>query len=97
VSRKIKVYNPQGYPPKITGRGMAPRPPSLAGRTVYLVDLRFDDSDRFLLQMQAWFREHMPEVNTVFVQKDNTYHKDDPRLWNEIKEKGAAAILGVGH
>jgi hypothetical protein len=97
MSNKIKVYNPQGYPPKITGRGMAPRPASLAGKTVYLVDLRFDDSDRFLFQMQAWFREHMPEVNTVFAQKDGTHTRDDPRLWQEIKEKADAAILGVGH
>ena len=29
MSDKIKVYNPQGFPPKITGRGMAPRPDSL--------------------------------------------------------------------
>ena len=97
MSNKIKVYNPRGFPPKITGRGMAPRPASLAGKTVYLVDLRFDDSDRFLLQMQEWFKENMPEVETKFVQKDNTYHTDEPELWNEIEENGAAAILGVGH
>src|SRR3989475_8774206 len=33
---------------------------TLNGRTVYLVDCRFDDSDIFLGQMQAWFAEHMP-------------------------------------
>ena len=94
---KIRVYNPTGYPPKITGMGMAPRPDSLAGKTVYLVDMRFDDSDRFLRQMQAWFKEHMPEVNTVFTSKSGIHTEDDPRLFQEIKEKGDAAILGVGH
>src|SRR2546425_5783843 len=32
---------------------------SLDGKTLYLVDCRFDDSDVFLTQMQAWFAEHM--------------------------------------
>ena len=49
-----------GYPPAITPVDMAPRPDSLDGKTVYLVDCRFDDGDIFLQQMQAWFAEHCP-------------------------------------
>ena len=45
------VMNPMGYPPHINPMAMAPRPTSLEGKTVYLVDARFDDSDRFLIQM----------------------------------------------
>ncbi|GEM_PF-711935 len=39
---KISVLNPMGYPPKVTARPMAPRLESLEGKTVYLVDARFD-------------------------------------------------------
>lgn len=93
----LTVYNPQGYPPVVEPVRMAPRLDTLDGKTVYLVDLRFDDSDRLLWQMQAWFSEHMPLVKTVFVQKRGVYTEDDPELFGEIKEKGDAAILAVGH
>ena len=61
----LTVLDPTGYPPKIAAKALAPRLDTLNGRTVYLVDCRFDDSDIFLAQMQAWFAEHMPSVKTV--------------------------------
>src|SRR5687768_13450856 len=65
---KLTVHNPMGYPPKVVGRALAPRLESLDGKTVYLVDARFDDSDIFLKQMQSWFADNMPNVKTKFVQ-----------------------------
>lgn len=94
---KITVLNPMGYPPTITQLGMAPRLDSLDGKTVYLVDVRFDDGDLLLQQMQAWFAEHMPQVKTVFVRKSGVYMQDDLELFQEIKEKGDAMIMAVGH
>ena len=96
-SGKIVVLNPTGYPPKIVQKGMAPRPTTLEGKTVYLVDCRFDDGDILLRQMEAWFGEHMPSVNAVFVSKSGVYTEDDPELFNEIRERADAVILGVGH
>jgi len=96
-NEKIVVHNPMGYPPKVTGKSLAPRLDTLDGKTVYLVDCRFDDSDVFLQQMQAWFAEHMPAVRTRFIQIRHVYTKDDPETWQEIKERGDAAIIGVGH
>ena len=94
---KIKVFNPMGYPPQITQLGMAERPETLEGKTVYLVDCRFDDGDLLLGQMEAWFNEHMPSVKTVLKSKSGVYTQDDPELFQEIKEKGDALVLGVGH
>ena len=94
---KIRVHNPMGYPPQINQVSMAPRPSTLAGKTVYLVDCRFDDGDIFLQQMQQWFREHMPEVNTVFTRKSGVYTEDDPALFTEIQQRAAGVIFGVGH
>ncbi len=96
-SGKITVYNPTGYPPKVVGKPMAPRLNSLDGKTIYLVDARFDDSDRFLTQVQAWFAEHMPSVKTIQVRMNSVYTQDDPVTWKMIKENGDAAIVGVGH
>jgi hypothetical protein len=93
----LSVLDPTGYPPKIVGKPLAPRLPALNGRTVYLVDCRFDDSDRFLKQMQAWLAEHMSSVTTVLKPISSVYLIDDPKTWEEIKARGHAAILGVGH
>jgi hypothetical protein len=93
----ITVLNPMGFAPKVVDKPLAPRLSTLDGKTVYLVDCRFDDSDVFLKQMQAWFGEHLPSVHTVFKPISSVYLKDDPATWEEIKSKGDAAIVGVGH
>jgi hypothetical protein len=97
MPEKITVLNPVGFPPRITAKPLAPRLDTLEGKTVYLVDCRFDDSDVFLGQMQAWFREHMPGVNAVVKRISSVYLQDDPATWEEIKARAHAAIIGVGH
>jgi hypothetical protein len=94
---KLVVFDPTGYPPKVRGKALAPRLDTLAGKTIYLVDCRFDDSDLFLAELQGWFAEHMPDVRAKVVQKNNIYGRDDPETWAEIKANGDAAIVGVGH
>jgi hypothetical protein len=93
----VTVLNPTGYPPKVTGKPLAPRLDTLDGKTVYLVDCRFDDSDIFLKAMQAWFADHMPGVKTVYKPISSVYAQDDPATWQEIKQNGDAAIVGCGH
>ncbi len=97
MSDMITVLNPEGFPPKVTRKELAPRLATLEGKTVYLVDCRFDDSDVFLKQMQAWFGEHMRGVRTVFKPISSVYLNDDPATWEEIKARGHAAVVGVGH
>lgn len=91
------VLNPTGNPPPIERRAMAPRPASLSGKTVYLVDETFDGGDKFLQQMQAWMAVHMPDVKTVFRAKKGAYAADDPDLWKEIKSVDGLMIMAIGH
>jgi hypothetical protein len=93
----LTVLNPVGFPPQVSRQTPAPRLDGLDGKTVYLVDCRFDDSDIFLSQMQAWFTQHLPRVRTIVKRISNVYLNDDPTTWEEIKARGSAAILGVGH
>jgi len=93
----VTVLDPVGFPPKVSRQTPAARLDGLDGKTVYLVDCRFDDSDIFLGQMQAWFAQHLPRVRTVVKRISNVYLHDDPTTWEEIKAQGSAAILGVGH
>ena len=97
MAEKITVLNPMGFPPKVTPKQMAPRLETLDGKTVAIVDCRFDDSDIFLKQMQNWFAENMPSVKTRFVPIRNVYTRDDPETWEEIRRGCDAAIIGVGH
>ena len=97
VAPKISVLNPTGYPPKVTKKSAADRLPTLDGKTIYLVDCRFDDSIELLKQVQAWFTDRMPSVKTKIVSLSNYYGHDDPKLWEDIKANADAAILGVGH
>ena len=96
-AEKITVLSPIGYPPRITKKTAAPRLESLDGKTIYLVDCRFDDSIELLKQVQAWFAQHMPGVTTRIVSLSATYQHDDPKTWAEIRANGDAAIVGVGH
>jgi hypothetical protein len=93
----LTVLNPMGFPPTVTRKPLAPRLPTLEGRTVYLVDCRFDDSDVFLGQMRDWLAQHLPGVNAVVKSISSVYLNDDPATWEEIKARGHAAIVGVGH
>jgi hypothetical protein len=94
---KITALNPKGTPPPIQLIPMAPRLDSLDRKTVYLVDTGFHGSDVLLHQIEAWFHENMPSVTVVFRRKAGPYMEDDPALWKEIKAKGNAAIMAVGH
>ena len=93
----ISVLNPTGYPPAIERKAMAERPRSLDGRTIYLVDLTFDNGDVFLKEMQKWFARNMPGVKTVFRAKKGAYYSDDPHLWDEIKAANGMMIMAIGH
>jgi hypothetical protein len=97
ASGKVTAINPKGTPPPIQLIPMAPRLTSLDGKTVYLVDTGFHGSDVLLMQVQAWFGRNMPSVTTVFKRKAGPYMEDDPALWKEIKAKGNAVIMAVGH
>jgi hypothetical protein len=89
--------NPKGMPPAITLFPMAPRLSSLDGKTIYLVDIGFNNGDVFFEEIQRWFREHMPSVKTMYRRKAGAYPQDDPKLWAEIKAAGGTVVMGVGH
>lgn len=95
--QRIETLNPKGTPPPIELLPMAPRLGSLDGKTVYLVDTGFEGGGFLLNQIQLWFNRNMPNTTVVFKRKAGPYAEDDPALWKEIKEKGHAAIMAIGH
>jgi hypothetical protein len=94
---RITVLNPMGQPPPVALVPMAPRLDTLDGKTIYIVDIGFTDTHQLFTEMQTLLSEKYPKTNFVIRTKSGTYFDDDPKLWAEIKEKGAAMIMGVGH
>jgi type IV secretory pathway TrbD component len=97
VEPKFTVRSPLGIPPAIKLLAMAPRLNTLDGKTIYIVDDGFVGGDVLLKEMAAWFTRNMPSVNAVYRRKAGGFPDDDPALWAEIKAKGDAVIMGVGH
>jgi hypothetical protein len=95
MDRLLTVYDPRGYPPKVTGKRLAQRPESLDGKIVYLVDCLFDNSEAFMEQLRQWFAQHLPAVVTRIITPRESW-EDDPDMRARIVADGNAAILGVG-
>jgi len=95
MSPQTTVHDPRGYPPKVVGKRLAPRLPALDGKTIYLVDCLFDNSDVFMDQLRRWFGEHLPAVNVRTIRPRETW-SDDVEMRATIAAGGDAAILGVG-
>lgn len=92
---KLAVMDPTGYPPEVTAQGLSQGLGTLAGRTIFLVDVGFENSDNFMEQLHGWFAEHEPGVRTVLA-RWRDQHKPDPELCQRIRAEGDGAILGVG-
>jgi hypothetical protein len=95
MAERLTVLDPTGYPPKVVGKRLAQRPQSLDGKTLYLVDCLFDNSEVFMDQMRRWFAEHLPTVNTRMIKPRESW-VDDPDMRAKVAADGDAAILGVG-
>jgi len=95
MSQQITVHDPRGYPPKVVGKRLAPRLSTLDGKTIYLVDCLFDNTDVFMEQLRQWFAERLPAVNVRTIQPKETW-SDDAQMRARITADGDAAILGVG-
>jgi hypothetical protein len=91
----ITVHDPRGFPPAVAAKPLAPRLEALDGRRIYLVDCLFDNSDIFMVELQRWFGEQLPGVETRVARPTESW-VDDPALRAAIVAEGDAAILGVG-
>jgi hypothetical protein len=68
----------------------------LENKTIYLVDIGFGGGYNFMQRLQKWFGDNIPSVTTVIRRKPGRVFADDNNeLWEEVKEKGHAVILGV--
>ena len=95
MTEKLIVHDPRGFAPKVTGKQLAPRLDALEGKTLYLVDCLFDNSEVFMAQLEDWFSEHLPKVRLKNIRPRESW-VDDPDMRAAVVADGDAALLGVG-
>ncbi len=95
----ITVLNPAVANKMVDRLPLAPRPGSLEGKTIYMVDINWGGPDAaysVFEEIQAWFAKNMPSVKTEIRRKKGSYATDDPALWKEMGDKKVdAAIIGI--
>jgi len=94
---KNTVLNPRGIKPEIRKIPMAPRPTTLEGKTIYVVDTKYPNTKPFVEELYAGLKNKYPETNWILKEKIGSYMQDDPDLWKEIKAKAQGAVILLGH
>jgi hypothetical protein len=89
--------NPRGIQPEIRKIRMAARPATLDDKTVYIVDTKYPNTKPFVASLLDALKSKYPKTTWMLREKLGGYMDDDPNLWKEIKEKGACAIVLLGH
>jgi hypothetical protein len=97
-AEQITVLTPTGYFEPVELKQLTPRPDSLDGKKIYLVDITFSGSYDLAAEMYNWFKDNKPELDvtvTTEVGSFNAAREDE--TWSMIKDNnGVAAIIG-GH
>ncbi len=94
---KVTILNPRGTPPAIDLIPLAPRLDGLEGKTIYIVDVNFQDTENFYVAAKALLSERFPQTNWVVKAKTGSFFDEDPGFWEEVKQSADGAIVGPGH
>ena len=93
---RVTVYNPMGTPPPIQMKAMAPRLNTLDGKTIYLVNTGFPNSDNYMAVLQEWFKDNHSKTNTVIIRSQGMGNLTQASR-DEIQAKADAVLFGLGH
>lgn len=95
--KRIKVVNPRAQFSALRFSPLASRLDSLAGKVIYIVDVRWPYTEHFAEQLWKVLSELHPEATFVLKKKAGSYMEDDPKLWSEVQESAHGCIITVGH
>ncbi|NLV30290.1 MAG: hypothetical protein GXY47_03965 [Acidobacteria bacterium] len=100
AERRVTVLNPAIATKLVERVPLAPRTPSLEGKTLYLVDLQWGGPEAaysVFEEMRDWFARNIPSVKIEIRRSAGGPFGDDAGLRKEILASGAAgAVIGIG-
>jgi hypothetical protein len=96
TSNKVSVLSPRGIAPPIQLIPLAPRLDTLEGKTIYIAGINFRPLHQGLVEIHRILTERYPKTTFILKVKEGSYFVNDQKLWDEIKEKGDGAIVGIG-
>jgi len=92
---KITVLNPMGTPPPVTVKPMAEPLSTLDGKTLYLVNTSFPNTERLMEEYKKWFQANYPK--TTIVDQRTGMSNLTPALKKELQDKADAVVFALGH
>ena len=92
---KITVLNPMGTPPPVTVKPMAEPLSTLDGKTIYLVNTGFVNTERLMEEYKKWFQANYPK--TTIVDQRAGMSNLPAALKKELQEKADGVIFALGH
>ena len=95
VMPKITALNPMGTPPPVTVKPMAEPLSTLDGKTIYLVNTGFVNTERLMEEYKKWFQANYPK--TTFVDQRAGMSNLPAALKKELQEKADGVIFALGH
>ena len=95
VMPKITVLSPLGTPPPVTVKPMAEPLSTLDGKTIYLVNTGFVNTERLMEEFKKWFQANYPK--TTIVDQRAGMSNMNAALKTELKEKADGVIFALGH
>jgi hypothetical protein len=92
---KITVLSPLGTPPPVTVKPMAEPLSTLDGKTIYLVNTGFVNTERLMAEFKIWFQANYPK--TTIVDQRAGMSNLPAALKKELQEKADGVIFALGH
>jgi len=98
ISNLITIMNPVVESKMAERAPLSARLDTLEGKTLYMVDINWGGPEAgysVFEQIEIWLAGNMPTVKTEIRRLRGSYMSDDPELWQEIVDKGDAALVGI--
>ena len=90
-----EALNPRGVVmPAMKMRPSTPGLSDLKDKVVYVINIGKPYAEGLLGAIADLVSVSVPSAKVVHVMKQTAYYSDEPALWNEVKERADAVIIG---
>ena len=94
IPTMYETVNPRGVMPVMNLTPSAPGLSDLKDKIVYVINIGKPYAEGLLRAIADLVSERFPTAEVVHVMKKTAYYSEEPELWNEVKERANAVIIG---